>query len=333
MYKGILNMNKIILIFLLFITSALAADPIGTVAILDGKVWRLPNSETKQKSTLETNQKIFEKDMIVTGKNAFVKILMNDDTVIDLGESTKFTFSEFKMKTKKDRKANYDFSYGKMRSIFTIKAKDEKSLKIKTPDVVMGVRGTEILADVYMHGKELKTDIALMSGDLNIEVDLKKQLKKFNIKPGEIFQSDLAKSFQDSKKVLTDLKSDSIKELKLKNIMERGKFLFDVMNRRSFPVNNELKEIIKGLNTTTSTGAGKNIDKSRNKAKVELSPRQKQALSNKLRDNLNEQIEKSKKPPTHYNQTHPDYNSSGAPNTNNSGAPFTNTPPGTQNSP
>jgi hypothetical protein len=231
-----------IMILTLFSFTALAAEDIGVVALKEGEVWKVRKGK---KTDLLQNEKILEKDEIITGKDGFVKILMNDDTIFDFGEATKFSFDKFKMKTKSDREANYNFSYGKMRSIFTIKAKDEEALKIKTPDIVMGVRGTEILADVFKKGTKLTTNVSLISGKLNISGFTKNIKKSFSIKPGVVFNSTNFKKFAKPNKFLRNLSRVQFNALKNTAKMTRGSFLFDkTSGKKQFPVNNEMKKIL-----------------------------------------------------------------------------------------
>lgn len=167
--------------------------PIGTVALINGTVWRTP-ANTKKKVTLKPNAQVFQGDDIVTGKNSYVKILMIDDTIFDLGDNTKFSFTKFKMdKNKKEkREANYNITYGKLRSLFTVKS-DPKKVKIKTPDIVMGVRGTEILSDVYnLKGNVPHTNVALLSGKIDITPrsnDLKSKMSPIVLVAGQNFDS------------------------------------------------------------------------------------------------------------------------------------------------
>jgi hypothetical protein len=242
--KYLLKLFIPFLVFTLFIPHAFAKKSIGIVALLDGNVWRISNGNKKE--LLNNKSKIYEGDALITGTDAFIKILMKDDTVFDLGEATKFTFEKFKLKTKKDRKAKYNFSYGKMRSIFTIKAKNKDDLKIKTPDVVMGVRGTEILADVYEKKGKLTTNIALVSGKLNINVpSVKGVINSLDIVPGSMFSSGDFVKTKDIKKSLKTLNKVQMKTLASNSMMKKGAFLYETVNgNRSMPLNKEMKLLI-----------------------------------------------------------------------------------------
>lgn len=220
-----------------FILAAGGKNEIGAVALVDGDVWKITKQGKGKKEFLDNSSKIFEGDQIITSEGGYIKILMNDDTVFDLGEASKFTFEEFKMKTKKDRKAKYNFGYGQMRSIFTVKSKDEKSLQIKTPDVVMGIRGTEFLTQ-----RTDKTQVVLLEGKLNV-----KSLgtgKTIAMDPGNMFDSSKVntKNLQAS---IAKIDSRQMGSLQIKSITDRGSFINGVMNKgQKFPVSQEMKKEI-----------------------------------------------------------------------------------------
>jgi hypothetical protein len=297
-------MMKILLVLLLTIPfhtlNAAKSTSIGVVAILDGGVWRAPDGDIDKKVPLKRNSPVFEKDTIITGSDGFVKILMNDDTVFDLGETSKFTFEKFKLKTKQDRKAKYNFSYGKMRSIFTIKAKSKKDLQIKTPDVVMGVRGTEILADVFENKGKLTTNIALVSGKLNITVpSIKDVANNFNITPGSMFSSKDFIKKKDFTKSLIKLRPAQITKMASVGIMKKGSFLFDTLNKgRELPVSNAMRKLVKSVERTKG-------DKEKNRgSKLEglklkdqeqgFSPQERKEFKRKLKKKLINKLQKRK---------------------------------------
>jgi len=173
------SLIAVILIQFLLVFNAIAEESIGRVVKLHGDVERARSgSESK---ALVKGDFLYVGDLIQSKKRSFVKILMKDDTVFQLGPKSKFSFEEFKMKTKADRKATYNLVHGKLRSLFTVKA-PKRTLTIKTPTASMGIRGTEILSDVYKFRGKVKTDIALLSGKL--EIMTKK--KKFFLKTGYV---------------------------------------------------------------------------------------------------------------------------------------------------
>jgi hypothetical protein len=181
------NLKLSLIVFLLGL-EVLAMESIGRVVKVHGDVKRHQDGSSV---VLKRGDHLHVGSSIVSGPRSFVKIFMKDDTIFQLGPNSEFALEKFDFKTKSERTAVYNLAKGKLRSLFTVKAK-ERSLKIKTPTASMGVRGTEILSDVYKIKGKLTTDIALLSGSL--EVQTKGIQKKMMIKPGFVYQS----SFSDS---------------------------------------------------------------------------------------------------------------------------------------
>lgn len=189
------TLKLIIITLLMLLTSAPSTSfekqPIGRVVKIKGKVLRkLPNGKYQ---FLKSGINLYQGDSIVSKSKSYVKILMKDDTLFQLGPKSKFVFEKFQMKTKRERTATYNLIQGKLRSLFTIKAK-KKTLTIKTPTASMGVRGTEIVSDVYKYKGKIQTDIALISGKLEITT---LSNKKFFIDTGYMVQ--LQKGIQSEK--------------------------------------------------------------------------------------------------------------------------------------
>ncbi len=203
------------------ISMANAAEPIGRVVKLRGSIEAV-NKTSGDSAMLKDGDSIYEGDFLKSEKGSFAKILMKDDTIFQLGPNTEMIFEKFKFKTKEQRTATYNLVKGQLRSLFTVKSK-EKSLMIKTPNTAMGIRGTEILSDVYKFKGKIKTDIALMSGKLDVDLtkmNLGQALKNriIQLKPGQVFESDhFRKNFTGGKpiqKLLRKLPDQVFKKLK-----------------------------------------------------------------------------------------------------------------------
>lgn len=163
---------------------------IGTIVKVRGKIARI-NKNLRKKEFLQIGSKIYEYDVIGSGHNSFVKILMKDDTIFQLGPRSKFIFEKFSFNNKKNRKAVYNLLIGKLRSLFTNQTENGEDLKLKTPNAAMAVRGTEILSDVYVAKENLQTDIALISGRLEVRAfsGATQDQKAIDLRPGFIFEA------------------------------------------------------------------------------------------------------------------------------------------------
>lgn len=161
---------------------SLGAAEIGKIVVAKGEAQiELPDGKSIAAKPLSSLEEGFK---INTGNRGYVKLLMNDDSVFQVGPNSAFTFEKYQQKTKQERTAVYSLAKGQLRSWFVHKA-PEKTLTIKTPTAAMGIRGTEILTDVY-HGAdgEIKTDIALIRGKL--EVDSKAIGESVVMVPGQL---------------------------------------------------------------------------------------------------------------------------------------------------
>jgi len=214
-------------IFTFFLSSgAYCQDHAGRIVKVFGEA-KLINIDGQEKS-LHIGDYVHEGEQIETSKSSMVKLLMNDDTLFHVGPNSHFVLEKFQLITKSDRQAVYHLLKGKMRSLFTIKAEKDQ-LKIKTPNAAMGVRGTEIVSDVYMKDEKLQTDIALVSGKLEIEgIDDKGQGSVYELNAGELFSARVSEG--KSNAIKNAIKLDEKVLQQLRGGEKSGKlFLHDAM--------------------------------------------------------------------------------------------------------
>lgn len=159
-------MKSLLTLSILLLCSAGFASEIGKLVTVKGtvSVVSLDGTVTEAKQLLP----LVQGDKITTGPSSYVKLLMQDDSVFQVGPNSEFALEDFKFKTKNERTAVYNLAKGQLRSWFVHKSPD-KTLTIKTPTASMGIRGTEILTDVYKDKSgSFKTDIALVRGKLEV---------------------------------------------------------------------------------------------------------------------------------------------------------------------
>ncbi len=161
------------------------AESIGKLVKVKGDVQIISESgdSVQAKALAELNTGA----MIKTGSGSYAKLIMKDDTVFQLGPNSDFSLDQFEFKTKNERTATYSLAKGQLRSWFVHKSPD-KTLSIKTPTASMGIRGTEILTDVYSDtdGNQ-KTDIALVRGKLEVASDALGE--KIMLSPGQMLDN------------------------------------------------------------------------------------------------------------------------------------------------
>ncbi|MBT7609205.1 MAG: FecR domain-containing protein [Bacteriovoracaceae bacterium] len=146
---------------ILSLTSAYCADHSGTVMLLRGDVKVL---RSKKESPLTKGSFVHQGDIIKTGNKSFVKISMNDETMLSLGPLSRLVIQEFKYKKGSLRKTIYNLVEGKMRSLIRKKAKEKDIIQVNSDVISIAVRGTEILSNSYLVKGNATNDVMLLSG-------------------------------------------------------------------------------------------------------------------------------------------------------------------------
>jgi len=127
----------------------------------------------------EIGTRFAKTDIIVIKERSFAKLVLVDDSTMTVGASSELKFSEIKFIDKKNRSMIFDFIKGQVRATVKNKAKDN-DIQFRTKVAVMGIRGTEILANHRtVNGLDL-TEFALLSGKALVTqgTDFKTDLNK-----------------------------------------------------------------------------------------------------------------------------------------------------------
>jgi len=153
-----------------------------------------------QSRTLKPGEKIYQFDVINTGSESAVKILFNDQSIIDLGASTLFKVEEYRNRGKpEDRKVQLNLAYGRIRAAINQKVGKEGKFKLKTHAATMGVRGTEFYVNTgsvelspsggnpKLENNAAVTELVVTEGEVEaIKVGpLEKHSKPYSVSPGE----------------------------------------------------------------------------------------------------------------------------------------------------
>lgn len=107
----------------------------------------------KQELVLKPKDLIQESDIIITGKRSSVRVLMIDQTILDINEGSQLKMSKL-TGADNDRSADLDLDFGKMRTSINKKVKSGNNFKIKTKATVFAVRGTDFLVTAAEAGKD-----------------------------------------------------------------------------------------------------------------------------------------------------------------------------------
>lgn len=185
-------------------TSTLIPKYMGTVKVVKGKV-------VVEDRELNKGAKIYANDLIQTADKAFVVLDLIDLTTITIGPNSEFKADKWVFRTKNDRDAVFSVLKGQWRAHIRSKSKAEDQLKIKTPTVSMGVRGTELLVNVHSQGEKEMTQVALLEGSVHLEGEITEKVK--DMKPGDhLVIAKSAKGIEQKDTILSTEEKKSLNE-------------------------------------------------------------------------------------------------------------------------
>jgi hypothetical protein len=117
----------------------------GTLVMVSGDVHVVHNKENRP---VAMGYKVLPGDVVHTGASSFVRILMKDKTLLDLGPSSKIELRkhEFNAQTR-IRKVDVMLLMGKIWARVTEKFSGESNYQVTTANLTIGVRGTEFLVE------------------------------------------------------------------------------------------------------------------------------------------------------------------------------------------
>lgn len=143
-------MNAFFFVFLIFISSVAFAENVAVVKVLRGDANVLTLGKT---SKLNVNDWVKSGDVVKTAEKSFVKLIFIDKSQMNIGPNSEMKIDKYVG----DEAGVIDLVKGKIRSQVT---KDylqngKSKLLIKTPNAVMGIRGTDFL--ISTNGKTTST--------------------------------------------------------------------------------------------------------------------------------------------------------------------------------
>ncbi len=137
-----------IIILLMLATSAGAEEiVIGSVRNVKGAAFLVRN---KQIIPAKPNQQIMLNDILRTGPDGSLGVILRDDTVLSLGPNSDFSLDEFAFSPVEDKlslvgkmtRGTATFLTGKIGQM------RPEAVRVKTPNGTIGVRGTQFLVQV-----------------------------------------------------------------------------------------------------------------------------------------------------------------------------------------
>ncbi len=137
------------ILFVVWVLSILVSSIhafVGVVERHSGQAFVLRNAKTIK---VYNGLKLKKRDMIKTKKNAWVKLRLNDNTIINAGQNAKLVIQEYLYTKKSNSKASFSFVKGLFRTISGKIGKVAPShFKVHTPNATIGIRGTEFYVDI-----------------------------------------------------------------------------------------------------------------------------------------------------------------------------------------
>ena len=137
--------------------SAGAAGPIGDVDVVD--VWAYGTPPESGREAVFRGHQVVANETLETVRQAYLHVTFVDGTSLALGESTVLVLDEFVYDPNASDSMVAEFANGVFHLISG--AIDEDTVRIETPAMAIGLRGTEIVVKVDDDGN---TDLAVRGG-------------------------------------------------------------------------------------------------------------------------------------------------------------------------
>ena len=141
--------SLIILLLLLFTLTAVSvsASDVGSVKNLEGQAWIIRGQE---QIPATAGKRLMVFDILKTGVDGAMGIILRDDTIISMGPSSQMVLSEFVFQPEQKQMGMLTkFLKGTFTYISGVMAKlDPTSVKVETPEGMVAIRGTHFLIKV-----------------------------------------------------------------------------------------------------------------------------------------------------------------------------------------
>ncbi|GHV04322.1 hypothetical protein AGMMS50229_05460 [Campylobacterota bacterium] len=139
---------KLFRLLLLFIISAvLSFAAAGKFAAVGGEV-TIHRGDSKLVAI--TGQEVAQSDRIITGSNGRAQIVFEDKSLVTIGKNSEFSIEEYAFDNKsREGKASFGMVQGAFRAVTgQIGKTNPQSFQLKTRTATIGIRGTQILAQI-----------------------------------------------------------------------------------------------------------------------------------------------------------------------------------------
>lgn len=139
---------------------AAAPQPVGNVVLVTGA----PTLERNGKAyRLTANLALYNGDTINTPKEAKVKVVLADDSLLTIGANSRFKLENLAVKDN-SRTASFRLYFGKLRAVVTKFTQGASEFKFYTPTAVAGVRGTQLVLEYDQSTQQ--TTLSVLDGEV-----------------------------------------------------------------------------------------------------------------------------------------------------------------------
>jgi hypothetical protein len=137
----------LLLLFFVLIVAPVSASDVGSVKNIEGQAWIIRGGE---QISGKTGARLMVSDIMKTGVDGAMGIILRDDTIISMGPSSQMVLSEFVFQPEQKHLGMLTkFLKGTFTYISGVMAKlDPESVKIETPEGMVAIRGTHFLIKV-----------------------------------------------------------------------------------------------------------------------------------------------------------------------------------------
>ena len=218
-------------IILLMILSLSLWANIGTIMSIKGSadVKREHNVSIAASSGME----LLKGDEIITHKKSRVQVMLQDDTVVTIGQNSSFGFEDFAFDGTKNSKLSMKATRGFFRSVTGKLGKvAPERFKVKTASATIGIRGTDFSGNIigeaqtfvcYSGAISVEFDGAVSNIDAGMVMQIVKnkvEIKKIEIKPAKKVQKVEKKLEKKSEKTTKDAKAvkESVEKVEPKRV-------------------------------------------------------------------------------------------------------------------
>ncbi len=227
------------MLVLLFALTSIELVPVLAVEGRTAKIYDYSNTATvmRGKSSLKVykGMRLKEGDTIKTGADSIVYIEIDSDKVVKMDSSTIITISNFEG-TDKNGSINISLSSGKIYNDIKKKLTKNSTYKVRTPNAVMGVRGTTFVVGINpLENNSDQTELAVLDGTVAF---------------APLQQENLNVFVEMNEKVnTTQLTEDKLPLVTKLNTTDLGTFeLEEIVNNSE--LKNNISEVLKQENTT-----------------------------------------------------------------------------------